>query len=196
VEDVRHEVGGGRWRRGSPTKIRGRIVCCLVEESALLTSLLLAFALAAPEVRPAWLPPTTDTTRCVDAARFLRSIPRVVAIIEPDTVDDWRTGRRLAGCRVTAAGLSRVGPGREAVLFYERVRAAGWVRTPDPRDAPNEASLRFRRAGTDCLFNVMAQGMLFTESEARVIDAVVPGPGDERYHVLVQCIVALPARSR
>ena len=56
----------------------------------------------------------------------------------------------------------------------ERLRAAGWTRTPDPMDAPNEASLRFRRDGADCLFNVYEVPRLYTEAEFRVNEAVTP----------------------
>lgn len=162
----------------------------------VIALLLLALTQPVGTVMPALGAQRADTARCAQAGRFMRSLPAVVAILEPDSVDDWRTGRKLAGCRITAAGLTRIGPAGEAVRFYERVRQAGWVRTPDPRDAPNEASLRFRRDGSDCLFNVSAEGLLFTEAEARVIDRVVPGSGEQRYHVLVQCIPALPARPR
>jgi hypothetical protein len=137
-----------------------------------------------------------DTARCLDAARFLRSAPRTVAIVEPDTIDDWRTGRRLGGCRVTAAGITRLGLAGEAVRFFERLRAAGWVRTPDPRDSPNEASLRFRRGETDCVFSVYGDARLGTEAEFAVNDSVTAGTGELRYQVLVLCMRALPARPR
>ncbi|HEX4932486.1 MAG TPA: hypothetical protein VFV33_04850 [Gemmatimonadaceae bacterium] len=155
--------------------------------------LLLAAAIRA-------LPPRTaapgDTVRCVAAARFLRDTQRMVAVLEPDTLDDWRTKARLAGCRVTAAGATRLGVGREAARFYERLRADGWTRTPDPLDAPNEASLRFRRDGTDCLFNVYEVPRLFTDAEFAVNDAVPLADGEVRYQALVQCVPAMPAAER
>jgi hypothetical protein len=73
------------------------------------------------------------------------------------------------------------------------VRAAGWIRTPDPRDSPNEASLRFRHGRSDCLFNVNAQALLLTDAESRVLDAVIPKAGESRYHVFVMCMPAMPA---
>lgn len=120
----------------------------------------------------------------------------MVAVTEPDTIDDWRTGRRLAGCRVTAAGLTDLGLAQEAVHFYERVRATGWTRTPDPRDAANEASLRFRRGGADCLFNVYGGGHVLSDAELKVSEAVVPPPGRTRYHVFVMCVEAREAAPR
>ena len=134
-----------------------------------------------------------DSTHCIEAARFLREVQRMAAEVERDTIDDWRTHKRIAGCRVTAAGVTGIGVAREAVRFYERLRAARWVRTPDPRDSPNEASLRFRWEKSDCLFNVNAQALLFTDAEFRVIDAVKVSPGETRYHVFVMCLPALPA---
>lgn len=116
--------------------------------------------------------------------------------VEPDTIDDWRTGKRIAGCRVTAAGLTREGITRAAEQLYERLRATGWSRTPDPRDAPNEASLRFRRDGVDCLFNVYRDGTLMTDAEGRVSEARTPGAGEERYGVLAMCMPAMAARPR
>jgi len=137
-----------------------------------------------------------DTARCQEAARFLRTEPRRIAIIERDTIDDWRTGRRLAGCRVTAAGITRGGLAGEAARFFERLRAAGWTRTPEPRDSPNEASLRFRQGGTDCVFSVYGDARLGTDAEFLVNDSVTAGAGELRYQVLVLCIPALPAPPR
>jgi hypothetical protein len=144
------------------------------------------------------LPPgaAPDTAYCRDAAVFAREVQHLVAEVHPDTVDDWRTGRRLAGCRITAAGATSDAIAAEAARLFERLRASGWTRTPDPRDAPNESSLRFRRAGADCLFNVYAEARLFTEEEFRVNDAVTLRLGERRYQLLVQCIAALPAAPR
>lgn len=121
---------------------------------------------------------------------------KMTAIVDRDTVDDWRTGRKLPGCRVTAAGVTARTLRTEATLFYEQLRAAGWSRTPDPRDAPNEASLRFRKDGVDCLFNVYGDALLFTDAEQRVAEATVPPPGRMRYGVFVMCTEALPAAAR
>ena len=137
-----------------------------------------------------------DFIDCAAAARFLRDDRRMVAVVEPDTIDDWRTRRRTPGCRVTAAGVTSIGVPREAVRFYERLREARWSRTPDPRDSPTEASLRFRWEKSDCLFNVNAQALMFTDAEFRVIDAVKVAPGETRYHVFVMCMPALPAAPR
>ena len=133
---------------------------------------------------------------CVDAAAFLRTDRQMVAIVEPDTLDDWRTRQKLVGCRITAAGGTVRGVQPEAVAFYERVRAVGWVRSPDPYDAPNEGSLRFRMGKADCLFNVYGDAMLMTDAEERADQAQSLGPGERRYHVYVMCVPALPAAPR
>lgn len=151
----------------------------------MLASLLFA-ALSADPVQPL----------CVDAATFLRTDRQMVAIVEVDTLDDWRTRQKLVGCRITAAGGTVRGVQPEAVAFYERVRAVGWVRTPDPYDAPNEASLRFRLGKADCLFNVYGDAMLMTDAEDRADQAKSLGPGERRYHVYVMCVPAMPAAPR
>lgn len=133
-------------------------------------------------------------SRCAEALRFVRDARGMAAESSADSVDDWRTGRVHRGCRVTAAGVTRRPLATEARAFYDALRADGWTRTPDPRDAPNEASLRFRRGATDCLFNVYGDGLLFTDAEMRVGDARVPGAGERRYGVLAQCIPARPAK--
>ncbi|MES2523163.1 MAG: hypothetical protein V4617_10720 [Gemmatimonadota bacterium] len=137
--------------------------------------------------------PPADTADCVAAARFLREDRRMVAVVERDTFDDWRTRKRVPGCRITSAGATDIGVAREAVRFYERVRATGWTRTPDPADAPNEASLRFRQGGSDCLFNVNALAMLNTVAEEKVNELVTVPSGQARYHVFVMCMPAMPA---
>src|SRR5690606_11614855 len=104
--------------------------------------------------------------------------------------------QQVAGCRVTAAGLTPNTPGTEAGLFYEAIRADGWTRTPDPQDAPNEASLRFRMEGSDCLFNFYVTGMLGTEAEAIVSEARVPTTQLDRYYVLALCMPAMEAAPR
>ena len=90
---------------------------------------------------------------CEQAERFVVDEIGMIAVTEPDTIDDWRTRKMTAGCRVTAADGTRDAASTVARGFYDRIREAGWVRTPEPRDAPGEASLRFRRDGADCLFN-------------------------------------------
>jgi hypothetical protein len=133
---------------------------------------------------------------CREAHRFLVEEVGMTAVSEPDTIDDWRTDQMVPGCRVTAAGLTENTMRTEATLFYERVREAGWVRTPDPQDAPNEASLRFRKDGSDCLFNFYTGGILGTEAEAIVDEAVVPVRGQSRYNFLVLCMPEMPAAPR
>ena len=59
----------------------------------------------------------------------------MIAEVEADTIDDWRTRKRVAGCRITAAGGTEIGVAKEAVRFYELLRAAKWVRTPEPRES-------------------------------------------------------------
>lgn len=141
-------------------------------------------------------PAVADTTYCVAAAQFLRTSLHMPAIIDRDTIDDWRTGKKTPGCRVTAAGATDIGVNKEAVRFYERVRAAGWARTPDPIDAPNEAALRFRWEGSDCLFHVNREPLLSTMAEAKVNNALKLGPGETSYQIFVACVPAAPAKPR
>ena len=137
--------------------------------------------------------PAQQEARCADAHAFLTESVGMAALIEPDTLDDWRTHLRLPGCRVTAAGVTTRSAGEEVAHFYETLRAAGWSRTPEPRDAPNEGSLRFRMKGSDCLFNVYTGGLLGTEAEFRVDERRVPLAGELRYNVLVLCVEARDA---
>ena len=157
---------------------------------------LAGFALVPLLALPALLAPpglhAQETEHCRAAHRHLEEVADMAAITEPDTIDDWRTGRMVPGCRVTAAGVSSVPEQDLVVDFYEELREAGWTRTPDPADAPNEASLRFRRDGSDCLFNYYTHG-IFTEAEEEVDNAVVPIPGQQRYNFLVLCMPAMPA---
>lgn len=145
-----------------------------------------------------WLPDQSQPTLplCRAADSFLRADRQMETVVEPDTVDDWRTKRRQFGCRITAAGRTARGLQPEAVAFYERVRASGWVRTPDPADSPNEGSLRFRADGADCLFNVYGDAMLMTDAELTVDARVTPSAKETRYHVYVMCMPALPAAPR
>lgn len=160
------------------------------------TALSMAFSVSLSMLTTPGIPSravAADSALCAEAARFLRNDRRMVAEIEPDTIDDWRTKRRLPGCRITAAGASSLGLAREAVFFYERVRATGWTRTPEPRDSPNEASLRFRSGQADCLFNINGEALLGTDAEMRVNSALVVAEGQTRYQVFVMCMPALPA---
>jgi hypothetical protein len=136
-----------------------------------------------------------QVSHCAEAARFLEQ--RGMRIVtEPDTIDDWRTAKRQPGCKVTASGLTQTSVATEAVRLYEAVRASGWTRTPEPRDAPGESSLRFRKRDSDCLFNVYEGLLLMTEAERKVSAATVPGRGVLRYGVFVMCMAALPAAPR
>ena len=134
---------------------------------------------------------------CEGAERFVREVMGMVAIAEPDTIDDWRTRRMVPGCRVTAAGASSLPSAEIARGFYEVIAESGWARTPDPRDAPNEASLRFRKDGADCLFNYYDSAMsLNTDAEMDVSDAVYVGDGEKLFNFLVLCTPAAPAAPR
>lgn len=137
-----------------------------------------------------------DLARCERADRLLSYEFGMETRVDSDTLDDWRTGKRLEVCQITAAGVRRTTLQTTAREFYEKVREAGWTRTPDPRDAPNEASLRFRMAETDCLFNVYQGILLGTESEIAVSNALVRQRGEDMYHVLVRCMPAMEARPR
>ncbi|MEP6781302.1 MAG: hypothetical protein ABJC26_15500 [Gemmatimonadaceae bacterium] len=137
-----------------------------------------------------------DTILCINAANFLRDDRHMVAAVDADVIDDWRTAKKTAGCRITAAGGSMQTVQKEAVLLYDRLRSLGWTRTPDPRDAPTEGSLRFRRENADCLFNVNASAMLNTDSEQRVNDALRLNAGETRYQVFVMCVPAAAAKPR
>jgi len=137
-----------------------------------------------------------DQARCEPARRLLVEEFGMETRVDRDTLDDWRTGKRLKGCQVTAAGVRQTPIQTAARVFYEKVREAGWTRTPDPRDAPNEASLRFRMGETDCLFNVYQGILLGTDSEIAVTSALGMQRGEAAYHVLVRCIPAMEARPR
>jgi hypothetical protein len=136
---------------------------------------------------------STGEEHCHAAERFLAETVGMATRTRPDTLDDWRTHRRLAGCRVTAAGVTSATAWEEAPRFFERLRSAGWTRTPDPRDAPNEASLRFRTGRSDCLFNFYTGGLLGTDAELAVDAERVPGPGELRYNILALCVAAMEA---
>lgn len=139
----------------------------------------------------------SDTTavraRCDGAVMFLRDVQRMEVEVTLDSLADWRTRRTLPACHVTAAGGTSGTVQSEATAFYERLPASGWSRTPDPRDSPREASLRFRKDGADCLFNINREALLFTDAETAVLERLKLAPGAVRYHVFVMCVEALPA---
>jgi hypothetical protein len=140
--------------------------------------------------------PAQQVRLCAEAVRLLTQELQLAVRADPDTIDDFRTGLKHSGCRVTAAGLTRIGLAAEAIGFYERVRKAGWSRTPDPWDSPNEASLRFRMSGSDCLFHLYEGALLLTEAERQVASARVPTAGQSRYGVFVMCVAVMPAKPR
>jgi hypothetical protein len=140
-------------------------------------------------------PDSGQRSHCTEAERFLVATG-LAARTDPDTLDDWRTAKRHPACRVTAAGLTTLSLADEAQRFYDRVRQDGWTRTPDPRDAPRESSLRFRKAGSDCLFNVYEGALLLTEAEREVSSARAPSAGERRYNIFVVCLPAMPAAVR
>ena len=140
---------------------------------------------------------TGQTELCLEAERFVRDVMDMVALAEPDTIDDWRTRKMVPGCRVTAAGATRMAGAEIVEEFYARVEEEGWTRTPDPRDAPHEASLRYRHSGADCLFNYYDNSTtLATEAELVVSEAVPRQPGESLYNFLVMCIPASQAAPR
>ena len=133
---------------------------------------------------------------CAEAERYVREVG-MQALTEPDTIDDWRTGMITPGCRVTAAGASSEATQTVARGFFRALEASEWQRTPDPRDSPNEASLRYRRFGADCLFNYYDRTLsLGTEAEFTVMEAVPLGRGEELFHILVRCVPVAPAAPR
>jgi hypothetical protein len=134
-----------------------------------------------------------DTRWCAEAARHLRDVQRMEVEVVADSLNDWRTRQRLPSCSITAAGATRETVQREATRLYERLREAGWSRSPDPRDAPGEASLRYRHGEADCLFNVNRDALLFTDAETAVLERLQVAPGETRYHVFVMCVAAQAA---
>lgn len=157
-----------------------------------ITVIGIVCALAAAPSRAA-----SQTDLCLEAERFVRDVMDMVALVEPDTIDDWRTQKMVPGCRVTAAGATRLSASGIVEAFYAKVEEEGWTRTPDPRDAPNEASLRYRRSGADCLFNYYDSSMtLATEAELVVSEGVPLRPGQTLYNFLVMCTPAAPAAPR
>lgn len=139
---------------------------------------------------------TTDAPlrRCEPAYRLLTETFGMAAEISPDTIADWRTQLMLPGCRVTAAGSTVEAPeDQQADSFFTAVRAAGWTRTPDPRDMPRESALRFRMGDVDCFFNRYLGIMIGSPAEMRVNGAYRGPVGADRFNVLAQCVEALPA---
>jgi hypothetical protein len=138
-------------------------------------------------------PAFAEAAYCRDAQAYLAEDLGLPTRVDPDTIQDWRTRQTLPGCRLYASGPTDVGIHAEAPLFYERLMAAGWVRTPDPQDMPNEAAIRVRKADHDCLFHVYTGPLLGTPSEIAVSNEVIRRPDQERYNLLVQCLPAMEA---
>lgn len=168
-----------------------------------LLPLLLAAGLwigsPSPELSAQGFPATAqvspgDLKRCEPLHQVITDVLQMKAEISPDSMDDWRTKLHLPGCRVTAVGSTIVKvPGEENQLFYGALMGAGWTRTPDPRDRPNEAAIRLRYEGADCFFTPYVGIRLFTEAEFRVNKAYDTPPGETRFSYLGVCIEALPA---
>ncbi len=166
--------------------------CRTVAISALLGGALVAIAIAGPHELSA-----QEEHHCAAAEEFLTDDRQMLTMTEPDTIQDWRTQQEVPGCRVTAAGIVTAPDlDEESTVFYQRLQAAGWTRTPDPRDAPGEASLRFRMEESDCLFNFYTAGHLGTPADLEVSTEVVPEFGEERYNILVLCKPAMEAAPR
>lgn len=127
------------------------------------------------------------TTYCIAAESHLSTVEDMATVVEPDTIEDWRTDQTVLGCRVTAAGVTTMSLRGRARTFFDTLRESGWTRTPDPQDAPGESSLRLRHEGVDCLFSFYSDGLLGTDAEFEVDDLRVPTGNQQRFNFLVQC---------
>ena len=154
--------------------MRGRLACAGLGSVFLL-------ACASPRA-------TDPLALCSEAHRHLMDVAGMATVMDVDTIDDWRTDRVTVGCRVTAAGLTDRPLRSTASSFFEQLAEAEWVRTPEPEDAPGEASLRFRKGVADCLFSFYSGGLLGTDAEFEVDDLRIPGLGESRFNFLVQCV--------
>lgn len=130
---------------------------------------------------------------CVGASDYLSARLESAAVVDPDTIQDWRTGQTFHGCRVYAAAATSSSMNVTAQQFYEALLASGWSRTPDARDMPNEAAIRLRKDGMDCLYHVYNGPLLNTPSEQSVIQSVNLSAGDQLYNILAQCMPAMDA---
>lgn len=130
---------------------------------------------------------------CTGARDYLTETLGYPALVEADSIQDWRTQQTFPGCRVYGAGSTSVDMKATAARFYEMILASGWVRTPDARDMPNEAAIRLRKDEMDCLYHVYSGPLLGTLMEIRVSGAVRLNPGDQRFNIFVQCMPAMPA---
>jgi hypothetical protein len=140
---------------------------------------------------------TAQVDLCLDAERFIKNVAGMVSLTEPDTINDWRTQSLTPGCRVTASAATKQLSRNVVRDFFDLLRSDAWIRTPDPRDAPNEASLRFRKSQADCLFSFYDSSVsLNTDAELTVSDAVFKTVGEKLYYFLVLCTPAAPAAPR
>lgn len=130
---------------------------------------------------------------CAGASDYLSTRLRNAAAVDPDTIQDWRTDQTFHGCRVYAAAATSLSMNVTAQQFYEDLLASGWTRTPDARDMPNEAAVRLRKDGMDCLYHVYNGPLLNTPSERTVIQSVKLAAGDQLYNILAQCMPAMDA---
>ena len=131
---------------------------------------------------------------CLDAERFIQDVAGMASLTEPDTINDWRTQLVTLGCRVTSAGATRQSSRNLLRNFFNSLQSDAWIRTPDPRDAPNEGSLRFRKGQADCLFSLYDSSVsLNTDAELTVSQAVFRKVGEKLYHFLVLCTPIAPA---
>ena len=164
------------------------LICCAADRGQVVAQ---TSVMTVAEVGP------HDLARCEPLHALLTGTLEMVAEISPDTIDDWRTQRILPGCRVTAVGSMRTQvAGEENDAFYYAMLAAGWTRTPDPRDRPNEAAVMLRFQGADCFFTPYSGIRLGTEAEFRVNRQFTTRPGETRFSYLARCVEALPAAPR
>lgn len=130
---------------------------------------------------------------CAGARDYLGDRLGNPTLVDPDTIQDWRTRQSFFGCRVYAAASTAASMSATAQQFYEALVASGWIRTPDARDMPNEAAIRLRKDGMDCLYHVYNGPLLNTPSEQQVIQSVDLGPDDQLFNILAQCMPAMDA---
>ena len=157
-------------------------------------TLLLALMIAGPGVLEAQDSRAAQVDLCLDAERFIEGVAGMASLTEPDTINDWRPQSVTPGCRVTSAGATRQSPRNLLKSFFDSLQSDAWIRTPDPRDAPNEGSLRFRKGQADCLFSFYDSSVsLNTDAELTVSDAVFRKVGEKLYHFLVLCTPIAPA---
>jgi hypothetical protein len=128
---------------------------------------------------------------CLAAQSYLADSLNTLALVDPDTIQDWRTRQTVLGCRVYASQATRLNQNAAATEFYDRLLASGWTRTPNAMDMPNEAAIRVRQGNVDCLFHVYKPPLLNTATEIAVTDAIDLQPGESQYNLLAQC---MPAR--